>query len=356
MDKLKFIVCWSKKKETAWSGTNYSIFNALSQYYNITECKLKHRCLFLSLLQKIHVLNPFSYSSILRRYNKWKYRGLKGKVFQFEEICEDTPDRQTYIYMDLSVSYIKYMRDILPSIYKVSGFQNTYPKAVDKRCNEQDNYLKGCSGIFTMGHWLKDYLVSQGFSSDKIFHVGGGYNVKDELYNPIHKTGTKILFVGKDFERKGGHVTYEAFKLLKHVRIDVELYVSGPVDNPIANPIGGYHFMGQLPFEKVADLYNMCDIFCMPSYFEAYGLVFVEALSFGLPCIGRNCYEMPYFIEEGKTGYLLKNDDAKELAELMNKLLSDEEIKNNVKLHREYYLNKYSWNSVALRMKEVIEH
>ena len=50
----------------------------------------------------------------------------------------------------------------------------------------------------------------------------------------------------------------------------------------------------------------MCDVFCMPSYFEAYGLVFVEALTFGLPCIGRNCYEMPYFIEEGKTGLLRK--------------------------------------------------
>ena len=49
----------------------------------------------------------------------------------------------------------------------------------------------------------------------------------------------------------------------------------------------------------------MCDVFCMPSYFEAYGLVFVEALTFGLPCIGRNCYEMPYFIEDGKTGLLL---------------------------------------------------
>lgn len=99
----------------------------------------------------------------------------------------------------------------------------------------------------------------------------------------------------------------------------------------------------------------MCDIFCLPSYFEAYGLVFVEALSFGLPCIGRDCYEMPYFIEEGKTGLLLNKDDASELAALMERLLKDELIKENVKARRDYYLKEYSWDSVALRMKKIIE-
>ena len=79
----------------------------------------------------------------------------------------------------------------------------------------------------------------------------------------------------------------------------------------------------------------------MPSYFEAYGLVFVEALSFGLPCIGRNCYEMPYFIEEGQTGLLLTNEDANELAALMERLLKDEKMKENVKAKRDYYLKEY---------------
>lgn len=113
--------------------------------------------------------------------------------------------------------------------------------------------------------------------------------------------------------------------------------------------------MGQLPFEKVANLYNMCDIFCLPSYFEAYGLVFVEALSFGLPCIGRDCYEMPYFIEEGKTGLLLKEDDANELASLMESLLKDKNMKENVRCRHDFYLKEYSWDSVAQRMKNVME-
>ena len=355
MEKLNFIVNWGKNKETAWSGTNYSIFKALSKFYDINEFPIKSPGLLFRILRRLLRMDSFRISSIIRRFYSQKYRNLKGNTFQFGEICQDTADRNTFIYLDLNVSYIKYMYENLPSVFAVSAYQNVKYDSICKRSIVQDKYLKTCSAVFTMGHWLKDYLVSNGFNANNIYHVGGGYNVRNDLYNPQKKSGTKILFVGKDFNRKGGIITYEAFKILKSKWPDVELYVSGPVTDPIENPNEGYHFMGQLPFDEVANLYNKCDIFCMPSYFEAYGLVFVEALSFGLPCIGRNCYEMPYFIEEGQTGLLLKNEDANELAALMERLLKDEKMKENVKAKRDYYLKEYSWDSVALRMKKVIE-
>lgn len=354
MNKLSFLVSWEKNRETAWSGTKYSIYKALSKLYRIDEYALKHNNLIYRILKHILFMNNYRYLSFLRRIDKFKYRKLKGNVFQFEEICEDSSNRKTFIYIDLNVSYIKYMRDNLPPVFQLSGFQNASKAAIDKRCKKQDYYLNKCAGIFTMGHWLRDYLISQGFNPEKVIHVGGGYNVHNELFNPQKKTGNKILFVGKDFERKGGRITYEAFKILKKRMANIELYISGPVDDPIESPIDGYHFEGQISYEEVAELYNKCDIFCMPSYFEAYGIVFVEALSFGLPCIGRNCYEMPYFIQEGKTGLLLKNDDANELACLMERLLNDNTFQENVKLRREFYINEYSWDNVALRMKRVI--
>lgn len=92
----------------------------------------------------------------------------------------------------------------------------------------------------------------------------------------------------------------------------------------------------------------------MPSKFEAYGLVFPEALTFGLPCIGRNAYEMPYFIEEGETGYLLKQENAEELADLMDKTLSSKQLATNVCERRDFYLKEYSWDTVARRIYEVI--
>lgn len=182
----------------------------------------------------------------------------------------------------------------------------------------------------------------------------GGINVGSSLIDPQPKSHNKILFIGKDFKRKGGYITYEAFKLLREQGEKVELYVIGPKQDPIDNPVDGYHFVGQISFNEEAKYYNMCDVFCMPSYFEAYGLVFIEALTFGLPCIGRDCYEMPYFIQDGETGLLLKHDDPHELASLMLQVLRDDKYAKNVAAHHDQYLRDYSWDAVAERMIRVM--
>jgi len=92
----------------------------------------------------------------------------------------------------------------------------------------------------------------------------------------------------------------------------------------------------------------------MPSKFEAYGLVFIEALVYGLPCIGRDAYEMPYFIKENETGYLLREESPQTLAGLMEKALANEKMKENVRSKREYYIKEYSWETVAKRIAAVV--
>lgn len=353
MEKLHFIVNWGgKSKERAWSGTNYSIYKSLSKLFDIQEFSISTPWIVTKIFNKLG-LDWFSREWYISKFRKIK-KIQDGKVFQFDENLFETDKRKTFIYQDLSVSYVKYMRDNLPEVYMVSSYQDAGSSIIDKRTILQNKYYETCSGIFTMGHWLRNFLVEQGLPAEKVHAVGAGINVKKELINPQKKTHNKILFVGRDFKRKGGYVTYEAFKNLREKGEDIELYVSGPKQNPISDSIEGYHFMGDLDYAQVADLYNQCDIFCMPSYFEAYGLVFIEALSYGLPCIGRDCYEMPYFIEDGVTGKLLKEDNPNMLASLMLDLLHDDQIKQNVVDKKQWYLETYSWDKVAERMEKII--
>ena len=123
-NNLNFLVCWGKNKETAWSGTNYSIFKALSKYYAIDECPIKSSSLLFRILRRLFRMDSFMISSIIRRLYSLKYRNLRGNTFQFEEVCGDTANRNTFIYMDLNVSYIKYMYENLPSVFAVSAYQN----------------------------------------------------------------------------------------------------------------------------------------------------------------------------------------------------------------------------------------
>ena len=355
MEKLTYLVHWGKNKETAWSGTNYSLYKALSKYYHVNDINLKFPKLIAIFMHRVLRLDWFAGNFFELQYFRWKHKNVKGKVLQMSGIVDSDADTQSYIYNDLSVSYVEYMKNNLPNVFVVSDFQRANPALIHKQAEAQAKFYEKCTGIFCMGHWLRNFLVCTGLPKSKVIHVGGGTNVDYSLIHPQNKTNNKILFVGKDFKRKGGHVTYEAFKLLREQGKNVELYVAGPSTNPIENPVEGYHYMGQVKFEAVADLFNKCDIFCMPSYFEAYGLVFIEALTFGLPCIGRDCYEMPYFIDEGKTGLLLKHDDSKELAGLMEEIFSNETYNQNVKANHDNYIAEYSWDAVARRMKEAMD-
>lgn len=354
MKRLHFLVNWGKSKETAWSGTYFSLYKALQRHYDVNDVDLRIFWPVDFLLRRVFRLRGVAMEYWRSRFLRREYRKLKGTVFQFCEILADCKDRNTYMYVDLTVGYVNYMRQNLKSDYLYSGFQNSDQKILQRRGEEQIDYMKSCSGVFTMGNWLREWLVKQGVPNNKIHAVGGGTNVDISLIAPRHKNHNRILFVGKDFKRKGGHVTYEAFKWLRNHGYEVELFVIGPSCNPIPDAVEGFHFIGQIPFSEEAFFYNMCDLFCMPSYFEAYGLVFVEALTFGLPCIGRDCYEMPYFIEEGKTGLLLRHDDPVELAHLMLRVLQDSSFAENVVQNRAKYIHNYSWDTVADRIAKAI--
>lgn len=206
-----------------------------------------------------------------------------------------------------------------------------------------------------MGKWLeKDLIQRQGFDKNKIHAVGGGINLDENLIDYTRKTGNKFLFVGRDFVRKNGPLVYEAFKLLQKKHPDYELHLAGPSSDPYPNETDPhYHYHGDCNKERLSRLFNDCDVFVMPSRFEAYGLVFIEALTYGLPCIGRNAYEMPYFIEDGVTGRLLQHQDASELATLMEEVMTPS-YTQNVRSRKQQYIAEYSWDAVAKRIEDVM--
>jgi len=368
MSKLYFLVDWLPgNKEGSWSGTNMGLYKALQGYFDVEDIDL-HRPvpLFRRVLRKLRLVESgdcgiFNIKANRRRVMPMVNRqdtNAQGKntVFQFAEIVHDSPHVQTYIYQDLAVPYIDYMRNHLPDDYAVSTYQDIPVRHILQRAKTQMEYYRSCSGIFTMGKWLKKYLVDEcQLSECKIMSTGGGINVNKDLIEPNpQKNGKRILFIGRDYVRKGLPELYEAFLILRQSVPDAELYVAGPANNPYPNATEGYHYMGDCSHDKLSELFNLCDIFAMPSHFEAYGLVFIEALTYGLPCLARDAYEMPYFIEDGKTGILIDDYDRTNMAAQLQRLLADEEIKRNVVSKREWYIKEYSWETVAERINNAI--
>lgn len=216
-------------------------------------------------------------------------------------------------------------------------------------------FYNNCRGIFVMGEWLKaDMILNSDVPQEKIYCVGAGCNIDITKVNDSQKEKKRFLFVGIDFERKGGPLVVKAFSTLNSKYPNqYELHIVGPHKWPLSYNIPeNIIFHGNKSINELIEIYNMCDVFVMPSYFEAYGIVFVEALIFGLPVIARNAYAMKEIIEDGVNGRLLQDENEEELAELMFDVINNDEMITKVKKSKNDYIKQYSWETVAEKMIE----
>ena len=135
----------------------------------------------------------------------------------------------------------------------------------------------------------------------------------------------KLLFVGRDFDTKAGAQVVAAFQILRQRRGEaISLTVAGPPVWPMKRLPAGVHFLGAVPPAEVRELYDSHDLFVMPSHFEGFGIVFAEALSRGLPCIGRRACAMPEIIDPWAGGLLIETTEPEELAEAIVATLGDD--------------------------------
>src|SRR4029077_11713442 len=74
---------------------------------------------------------------------------------------------------------------------------------------------------------------------------------------------------------------------------------------------------------NLAEAYTSADVFALPTRFEPFGVAFVEAMHFGLPCIGPRACAVPEIIVDGETGFTVPVDDVEALTDRLLRLLTD---------------------------------
>lgn len=360
--KLIVLSNWIHPLEKSWSGTTYSLTKALGKYYDveIKDLSIGKGLKMLSRMSRLPCIGEF-FGFLYDNALQYKANLIVGKdksipVF---EICEDVKVKNPYFtYQDMTYHaglIVKEWRKKYPFIFPAAGNNILSLCEIHRRERRQHDEYQHASAVFFMSLWVKNIMSE--YHSDvtsKMFHIGGGTNIDINSIDITKKEGNKFLFIGRDFERKAGDLVIEAFKILKTQHMpNAELHMAGCKPQ---EKVDGVIYYGDVDFIKVSELLNKCDVFCMPSRFEAYGLVFVEALIYGLPCIGRRFFEMPHFIENGKDGVLIECDDPFVLAKKMFDVISDKCMIDYVQSKQATYIERYSWDSVAKRAKTIIDN
>jgi glycosyltransferase involved in cell wall biosynthesis len=113
--------------------------------------------------------------------------------------------------------------------------------------------------------------------------------------------------------------------------------------------------LGLLPDDELAAAYEACDLFILPSLFESFGMVFLDAWLRGKPVIGNAaCGAAASLISDGVDGFLCR--DADEIASAARRLLEDPELAARLgDAGRAKTLADYTWDRVADRALDALQ-
>ncbi len=185
------------------------------------------------------------------------------------------------------------------------------------------HYARGQGMIFAdQAHW--DRM--------KIVHCG----VDPALYDrPAGQPGKTLIFVGRLAAIKGVAVLLEAMVRLKDKHPDMRLVLVG--DGPEASAVktkaaelgvdGITEFTGYLSQKDVSDRLEASDVFVLPSFAEGVPVVLMEAMAASRAVIAPHVAGVPELVEEGISGVLASPGDVDGLAQKIDDLLSDPDLR-----------------------------
>lgn len=207
----------------------------------------------------------------------------------------------------------------------------------------------GAALVLTRSEYARRSLLDDyALPPTRVIVVGGGVNFA-QLPRPAQPTARRVLFIGRDFERKGGALLLAAFTRAREHVPEAELWM---VTDHKGAPAPGVRWI-QPTYDRavIAALYHDADIFVLPSQCETWGDVFLEAMAYGLPCIGADADAMPEIIGHGETGLLVPPGDVGALAAALVTLLADEPLRRRLGAGgRQRVEAAFTWTHVAERM------
>jgi glycosyltransferase involved in cell wall biosynthesis len=190
------------------------------------------------------------------------------------------------------------------------------------------------------------------------------YNgVDTQRFLPKNKERTNVVFtivaVGNLQEWKGQEYIIQAVKLLQEEDIFccLKLVGIGPDEDYLRNmarDLGVENqvmFLGEQKYDDVVSIMQEADAFCLPSFFEAFGCVFLEAMSVGTSVIAcKDDNGIAEVIEHGKNGLLVPKRDAMAIAEAVKYLIDTPAEKQRIESEGKKIAHTYTWDKFAIEM------
>lgn len=181
---------------------------------------------------------------------------------------------------------------------------------------------------------------------------------RDEPHPAVAEEKTTLLYVGRLGARKGLDLALRALAEVDDEGVEFLIAGTGRHEETLrelARELGiadRVWFLGYVPDQDLPVLYSSADVFVLPSRYEGFGLVLLEAMACGTPVIGADAGGIPTAIGDNDTGLIVQRDvDA--LAEALRSLQTEPTNWQAMGEKSLNQANRNSWDEVTSRVEEL---
>ncbi len=373
--KIAYLTSVDPLDKKSLSGTIYTILKVLEKEVGTVDVlgPAKIDNAFTRFLKRINYKLPrrynFNHSIFFGIKFAWVFeKKLKGKHYDFifaqrssTEICRLKTDIPIIYYTDTTFKLFYNYYEWFSNFMKISQIEGNKVEqlAIDKSAL-----------VICTSQWAADSVLNYYHANpEKVFIIPFGPNVEDlptreMLFGEKDREVCKILFIGVEWERKGGAIAFETLQEMKKKGIKTKLTIVG------CTPPAEFRDedMDVFPYlnknEKTqSDLFNQLlyesHFFILPTRGECFGVVFCEASAFALPSITTDTGGIGSAVENGKNGFRLPLEArGDKYAGVISEIFLDYENKYLplARATRDFYDERLSWKSWAKSLNSILEN
>ena len=353
---------YSKK---TWSGSSASLVGALdaagmlAQAVGIDVPPLRKRLLMLKNVNRNRSLwrQHFFADPAYRQALTEAARGVRAtspvlmQLGHMFSLAEAYPGSKCVSYHDGNLV------ERLKSGFNIKGISS---RRIEQALRYEERAAGEMTAVFTFSEYLRQsFIHDYHVAPARVVNVGGGINLTrvPEMGAKKDYGAQRLLFIGTEFERKGGPLLLEAFARVRAVHPAAELHIAGP--RRMEAVPAGVVFHGHLSKDDVGqaaqleELFRQATVFVLPSLYEPFGIAPLEAMLYGLPCVVTDGWALAESVQDGVTGLLAAKGSAEDFAAKMLRLLAEPETMAQMgERGRARVMGEYTWARVVGRMAE----
>jgi glycosyltransferase involved in cell wall biosynthesis len=281
-----------------------------------------------------------------------------------------SPDSMAISHLDIDIPIVFYTDAVFDAMIDFyPEYTNLCMESVKDGHRQEQAALDRATLAIYSSQWAVDAAISSfDVDPDKVRFIPFGANLRripDQ--NVLAKRGTggtcKLLFVGKDWVRKGGPVAVRAVQALNGLGVESSLFVCSQLPrhesvNEFVNYIGLLDRNKEKQNRQLEDLFSSSHFLILPTLADCTPGVFREAAAFGLPVITTDVGGNRSVVTHGKSGIILSKDaDAEEYASvIMENYTNDGNYTYLCVGAREMFEQVLNWDSSIAKVSSLIRN